>query len=90
MITSIYLANVGGEKDIGLFFSTCKIRMALVFGRDEIGFEFNNEFKTVPANDVVRLMYYLNAVRYTIECNKNPDIQRFRDSQNWALLSFEE
>ena len=42
---------------------------------------------TVPNNDVARLMYYLHCVCTSIDCNDDPDIQRFIDYNNWHYLS---
>jgi hypothetical protein len=64
--------------------------MALVFQRNEIGFERTGRTVTVPNNDVARLMYYLNCVCVAIDCNHDPDIQRFTSYQNWSYLSIEE
>ena len=64
--------------------------MALSYQRNEIEFKCTSEHVNVPNNDVARLMYYLNAVCYTIECDDHSDIQRFRDFHNWRSLSVEE
>ena len=45
---------------------------------------------TVPDNDIARLMYYLNCVCTTINCNREQDIQRFTSYNNWFYLSIEE
>jgi len=64
--------------------------MALLFQRNEIGFERTGQVVTVPNNDVAHLMYYLNCVCVAIDCNHDPDIQRFTSYQNWSYLSIEE
>jgi len=64
--------------------------MALAFQRNEIDIERTGRSVTVPNNDVARLMYYLNCVCNTIDCNDDPDIQRFTNYHNWSYLSSEE
>ncbi|CAF1650472.1 unnamed protein product [Adineta ricciae] len=51
--------------------------MAVVLHRNEFSLEENSVSVTVPNNDVARLMYYLNCVCTAIDCNRDPDIQRF-------------
>jgi len=44
----------------------------------------------VPNNDVARLMYYLQCVCTTIDCDNDPDIQSFTNYNNWSSLSIED
>jgi hypothetical protein len=44
---------------------------------------------TVPNNDIARLMYYLNCACHTVEYNDR-NISRYRNYNNWSLLSDEE
>jgi len=62
-------------------------KMAVVFQRNEFSVECTSTSVTVPNNDVARLMYYLNCVCAAIDCNRDPDIQRFTNYRNWASLS---
>jgi hypothetical protein len=64
--------------------------MALLIGSSNITAERTGVGVNIPNNDIARLMYYLNAVCYTIDCNNDPDIQRFRDFKNWSYLSFDD
>jgi hypothetical protein len=64
--------------------------MALVFQRNEISLECTSSSVTVPNNDVARLMYYLNCVCTAIDCNRDPEIQRFTNYNNWHYLSIDE
>jgi hypothetical protein len=64
--------------------------MALAFQRDEISVECTGTVTTVPNNDVARLMYYLNCVCTVIDCNHDPDIQRFTNYRNWSYLTVSE
>jgi hypothetical protein len=62
----------------------------LLFQRNEIEFQRTGRVVTVPNNDVARLMYYLNCVCTAIDCNRDPDIQRFTNYNNWSYLSVDE
>ena len=64
--------------------------MALVFQRNEIEIERIGKAVTIPNNDVARLMYYLHCVCTSIDCNREPDIQRFTCYDNWSSLSIDE
>jgi hypothetical protein len=64
--------------------------MALYFQKNEIEFERTGVTANVPNNDVARLMYYLNCVCVAIDCDNDPDIQRFTSYSNWSRLSTEE
>ena len=64
--------------------------MAVVFQRNEVEFERTGVQVNVPNNDVARLMYYLQCVCTSINCNNDPDIQRFTNYKNWSYLSIDE
>ncbi|CAF1416964.1 unnamed protein product [Adineta ricciae] len=64
--------------------------MAVVLHRNEFSLEENSVSVTVPNNDVARLMYYLNCVCTAIDCNRDPDIQRFTNYRSWYSLSISE
>jgi hypothetical protein len=64
--------------------------MALVYGQHEIGVKRTGQSTTVADNDIAKLMYYLNCVCTTIECNDEPEIRRFINYRNWSSLSTEE
>jgi hypothetical protein len=64
--------------------------MALAYQREEISVEVTGTVTTVPNNDVARLMYYLNCVCTVIDCNRDPDIQRFTNYRNWSYLNVSE
>ena len=64
--------------------------MALVFGRDEFDIKRASYPTTVANNDVAKLMYYLNCVCTTIDCNDDADIGRFTNYNNWSYLSVDE
>ena len=64
--------------------------MALVFGRDELEVKRTGRQTTVANNDVARLMYYLNCVCTSIDCNDDEDIRRFTNYNNWNYLSADE
>ncbi|CAF1241485.1 unnamed protein product [Adineta ricciae] len=64
--------------------------MAVVLHRNEFSLEVDSVSVTVPSNDVARLMYYLNCVCTAIDCNRDPDLQRFTNYRNWYSLSISE
>ncbi|CAF1498317.1 unnamed protein product [Adineta steineri] len=64
--------------------------MALVFQRNEVEFERTGVKGNIPNNDVAYLMYYLQCVCTSINCNNDPDIQRFTNYNNWSSLSTDE
>jgi hypothetical protein len=64
--------------------------MALAFGQHEIGVKRIGQPTTVADNDIAKLMYYLNCVCYTIDCNDQPEIRRFTNYSNWQSLSTDE
>jgi len=64
--------------------------MALYYEDNNISAERTGRTVTVPNNDVARLMYYLDCVCVAIDCNHDPDIQRFTSYQNWSYLSTDE
>jgi hypothetical protein len=64
--------------------------MAIVLGRNEIDIKRTGRVVTVADNDVARLMYYLNCVCTSIDCNQDEDIRRFTNHANWMYLSDEE
>ena len=64
--------------------------MAVSFGRHQIGFERTGQTATVPDNDTAKLMYYLQCVCTTIDCNNEPEIRRFTDYSKWYNLSTDE
>ena len=63
---------------------------ALYYRQNELDIERTGTEVTVPTNDVAHLMYYLNCVCITIDCNNDADIRRFTNYKNWASLSFNE
>jgi hypothetical protein len=64
--------------------------MAAYLQSNEIEIERTGVSVNVANNDVARLMYYLNCVCTSIDCNHDPDIQRYTTYKNWHLLSIEE
>lgn len=64
--------------------------MALSLGNHEIGVKRTGQSVTVANNDTAKLMYYLNCVCSTIECNDDPQIRRFTNYSNWSSLSTDE
>lgn len=64
--------------------------MALSYRQNEIGIKRTGRPVTVPESDVGKLMYYLNCVCTTIECNDEPQIRRFTNYSNWRSLSVDE
>jgi hypothetical protein len=64
--------------------------MALVFMSNDISAERTGVTINVPNNDAARLMYYLECVCTSINCNDDPDIQRFTKYNNWAYLSIDD
>ncbi|CAF2896074.1 unnamed protein product [Rotaria sp. Silwood2] len=58
--------------------------------RNEIGIKDIGRSVTVPGNDVAKLMYYLNCVCFSIDCNDDPDIRRLTNYDNWSSLSVDE
>ncbi len=64
--------------------------MALVYGRNELDVKRTTRPTTIADNDVARLMYYLNCVCTSIDCNQDEDIRRFTNYGNWRYLSAEE
>jgi len=64
--------------------------MALAFGQHEIGVKRTTKSVTVADNDIAKLMYYLNCVCTTIDCNDDPEIRRFTNYSNWRSLSTDE
>lgn len=63
--------------------------MALIRS-NEIGVrEYGNEV-SVEENDVAKLMYYLNCVCRSINCNDDREIRRFTDYHHWADLSVDD
>ncbi|UJR21079.1 hypothetical protein I4U23_024179 [Adineta vaga] len=57
--------------------------------RKQIGIESTGTKVSIPENDVAKLMYYFNCVCYVIEYD-DTDMQRYRDFNNWYLLSARE
>ena len=45
---------------------------------------------TLANNPIAKLMYYMNCVCTTINCNDDPDIQRFTNYSRWYNLSTDE
>lgn len=64
--------------------------MALAFGKDQIEVKKTGQRITVADNDIAKLMYYLQCVCTTIECNDEPEIRRFTNHSNWRSLSVDE
>lgn len=64
--------------------------MAVALGKREIEVKRTGQSTTVADNDTARLMYYLNCVCTTIECNDEREIQRFTKYSNWRSLSVDE
>jgi hypothetical protein len=64
--------------------------MALAYRQTQIDVKRTTESVTVPDNDIAKLMYYMNCVCTTIDCNDNPEIQGFTDYSNWRSLSTDE
>ncbi|CAF1290457.1 unnamed protein product [Didymodactylos carnosus] len=64
--------------------------MAVVIGRNEVGIKRTTRPTTIANNDVAKLMYYLNCVCETINCDQDEDIRRFTNYANWARLSAEQ
>ncbi|CAF1468521.1 unnamed protein product [Adineta steineri] len=64
--------------------------MALVFQRNKVEFERTGVKGNIPNNDIAYLMYYLQCVCTSINCNNDPDIQRFTNYYNWSSLSIDE
>ena len=64
--------------------------MALAINRQQIGVKRTTVGATVPDNDIAKLMYYLQCVCTSIDCNNDPDIQRFTNYSNWYRLSVDE
>ncbi|CAF2952854.1 unnamed protein product [Rotaria sp. Silwood2] len=58
--------------------------------RNEFGIKDIGRSVTVPNNDVAKLMYYLNCVCFSIDCNDDPDIRRLTNYSNWSSLSVDE
>ncbi len=61
--------------------------MAVYFENKNIKFERIGVTANVPNNDVARLMYYMQCVCTSINCNDDPGIQRFTNYANWACLT---
>jgi hypothetical protein len=61
--------------------------MTVFYQQNKIDFERIGVEANVPNNDVARLMYYLRCVCTSINCNNDPDIQRFTNYNNWSYLS---
>ncbi len=61
--------------------------MALAFGQHEIGVKRTGRTTAIPDKDIVKLMYYLNCVCTTIECNDELEIRRFKNYSNWHNVS---
>jgi hypothetical protein len=61
--------------------------MAVYFENKNIKFERTGVTANVPNNDVARLMYYMQCVCTSINCNDDPGIQRFTNYANWACLT---
>jgi hypothetical protein len=64
--------------------------MALAFRQNEFGVKRTGQSVTVADNDIAKLMYYLNCVCTTIDCNNDPEIRRFTNYSNWHSLSTDE
>jgi hypothetical protein len=64
--------------------------MALAFCKNELEIKRTGQRATVPDNDIAKLMYYLKCVCTTIDCNNDPEIQRFTNYSNWHRLSVDE
>ncbi len=64
--------------------------MALYMRTNNISAERTGVLVSVPNNDVARLMYYMQCVCTAINCDDDPDIQRFTNYKNWARLSIAE
>ncbi|CAF3657437.1 unnamed protein product [Rotaria sp. Silwood1] len=58
--------------------------------RNEFGIKNIGQSTTVPDNDVAKLMYYLNCVCFSIDCNDDPNIRRLTNYSNWSSLSVDE
>ncbi|CAF4968680.1 unnamed protein product [Rotaria sp. Silwood1] len=58
--------------------------------RNEFGIKDIGQSVTVPDNDVAKLMYYLNCVCFSIDCNDDPNIRRLTNYSNWSSLSVDE
>ena len=59
--------------------------MALFF-RDQFSLRPTSSRVTVPDNDLAKLMYYLNCVFTAIEY-KDQDVRKYRNYNNWSLLT---
>lgn len=64
--------------------------MSLALRQNQIGIKRTTESATIPNNDIAKLMYYLQCVCTTIDCNGDSDIQRFTNYENWQYLSLDE
>jgi hypothetical protein len=64
--------------------------MAVVLSQNEIAVKRTSRTTSIANNDVARLMYYLNCVCASIDCNQDEDIRRFTNYANWSWLSTEE
>jgi len=63
--------------------------MAAFLQQTEFEIERTGVTASVPNNDVARLMYYMKCVCTAIDCNQDPEIQRFTNYHNWSYLSFD-
>jgi hypothetical protein len=64
--------------------------MAAFLQQTDFEIERTGVTASVPNNDVARLMYYMKCVCTAIDCNQDPEIQRFTNYHNWSYLSFDE
>ena len=64
--------------------------MAVALGKHELEVKRTGQSTTIADNDTAKLMYYLSCVCSTIECNNDPEIQRFTNYSNWRSLSVDE
>ena len=64
--------------------------MAVYLQSNNVEIERTGVDVNVPHNDVARLMYYLECVCAALDCNDEPEMQRFTNYRNAARLSIDE
>ncbi|CAF1508059.1 unnamed protein product [Rotaria magnacalcarata] len=57
---------------------------------NQIGVKDIGRSVSIPENDVAKLMYYLNCVCFSVDCNDDPDIRRLTNYNNWSNLTVDE
>jgi hypothetical protein len=64
--------------------------MALYMQSNDVSAKRTGVVAKIPNNDVARLMYYMQCVCTAINCDNDPDMQRFTNYNTWARLSTDE